>query len=159
MAGTMKKLGRLFQLFNQGLSGYLGVAISLISSLLIIYNYIIAKYFPTSIFLFLFLFVVVSVCSLVIGWIAKKSGFWAGSNEIGAEINPWLSRILGQKELISYKLSLIGTELNIEDTRLKIRFYSDNGYDTRPLEVKLAEFIDYKKNIEELIANAGGIEK
>ena len=154
MKGIMKKLGRTFQYFNQGLSGYLGIALSLVSSMLIIYNYVIAKYLPTSPLLFIILTVVVCVCSLVIGWIAKKSGFWAGSNELGAEINPWLSRILGKKEVVSYKLTLISVNLTIEDTKLKIRFYTDNGYNTRLLEEELARMTDYKKNIEELIANA-----
>lgn len=157
MPEIMKKLGRIFQYFNQGLSGYLGVAISLVSSLLIIYNYLIAKYLPTSPIVFIILLVLVSLCSLAIGWFAKKSGFWAGSNELGAEINPWLSRILGEKELISYKLSLINTNLSIEDTKLKTRFYADNGYDTRPLELELSRLTDYKKNIEELIADASGV--
>lgn len=143
--------GRLWQYAVQGFAGYVGMILSLLSSLLIIYNFLVAKYIPTSPILFILLAIGLSLFSLWLGYAAKKYGFWDASNELAVEVNPYLSKILGKKDQLGWEQNLINTNLSIESMKVQITFYKKEGINTKSLEEQLQKLVDFKKNIEDML--------
>ena len=151
---SIQKMGRLWQYFVQGLGGYVGILLSLVSSLTIIYNFVIIKFIHPSLVLFFSLLIGFSIIALGLGWLARKTGFWYGSVEAASEINPYLDKILGKKDQLGWEQNLINTDLNIEGMKLTIAFYKDLGYDTTQYEEQFRKLIEFKKNIEDILKNS-----
>lgn len=149
--GLVWRAGRFWSYLNQGLGNYAGTLVSLLSSLLIIYNFLVIKYTGNNPILFPALLVFVVLISFLIGWVAKKSGFWYASNELNVEINPWIDHILGKKERMSYELMLKNYEIQQDSLESMANMPGVTEAQKKKLAQDVREIEKMRNRVQELL--------
>ena len=146
------RLGRAYAAVNYGY-GVIGWIISLLGWTSVI-GLVLMKYIPTWLVYFSIPMIVVSI-AFIVGYIFKKHGIWENQNGVGAEMNPYLGRILGQKEYLSYVQHVQGMNLIYETTKLQLRWFKEDlHYDTGQAEKSLANYMSLIEYYEKLVAEA-----
>lgn len=134
----LNKISVAYFFFKLGWGNYLALILGATAYLTIIYTYLIAPFIKIPAILALGISaILLIIVSTLTGILTQKSGFWGKEHWMGTLSNPALNVPVGEKEILSYDLSIIGYQTGIIGIKNQIEINKVLGISTNELDKAL----------------------
>jgi len=149
-------LSRLYFYTKLGITNYLAWWLGIFAYITIIYALILKPYFNATLWVYALIFIGFLIVGFFLGYYMKKLKVYGQEHAINTETNPYINKLIGKKEILSWQMGYLGIQQSIKMTRLWISFFKHHwpapyNPNESPEELKEIEalLVDQEKLLKE----------